>query len=411
MTSLQRDKRTKNWQCSYYDPLVGKWRLRSTGTSDKVQAQEICAKMESLTLYAHQNGNHTVPVEEAGEIIEAFKTLSQKALRAKLTEPLGREFLNKLLEKSALEPIKGETVQAYFRSWLAGKALSKEERTAERYKTVIKLFLEGLGKRAEMPLAAITPKDIEKFRNQRLDSTSFSTTKQDLKIIRSVFNVARKQGIILTNPAEAIELPKGEGKTKAPFTESEIRLLLTEIQSQKSKWNPEWLTLLYLGYFTGMRLGDAAALTWDSIDFTKNTITYTPSKTKKPIVLPMHPDLESHLSNIANDTSNKFLSPKLSTRTQSGRSGLSSEFIKIIKAAGIDSVESEQKSGRKFSAKTFHSLRHTFTSVLANQGISPEIRMKLTGHSSKNVHQGYTHLEHQLLKTTISKLPSFSKKQ
>ena len=51
------------------------------------------------------------------------------------------------------------------------------------------------------------------------------------------------------------------------------------------------------------------------------------------------------------------------------------------------------------------SIRHSFTSALANAGVSPELRMKLTGHKSAEIHRGYTHLEMDTLKEAIKKLP------
>ncbi|MDE0822204.1 MAG: hypothetical protein OSA95_13855 [Opitutales bacterium] len=35
-----------------------------------------------------------------------------------------------------------------------------------------------------------------------------------------------------------------------------------------------------------------------------------------------------------------------------------------------------------------------------------ELRMKLTGHSSKDVHRGYTHLELETLRKAIGRIPS-----
>jgi integrase len=51
-------------------------------------------------------------------------------------------------------------------------------------------------------------------------------------------------------------------------------------------------------------------------------------------------------------------------------------------------------------------LRHSFTSALANQNVSAELRMKLTGHSSDAVHRGYTHHEIETLRQAVLKLPS-----
>ncbi len=64
------------------------------------------------------------------------------------------------------------------------------------------------------------------------------------------------------------------------------------------------------------------------------------------------------------------------------------------------------KQGRTFSRLSFRSLRHTFTSALANAGIPAEMRQKLTGHADAGMHQKYTHLELQPLKQAIATLPS-----
>ena len=46
---------------------------------------------------------------------------------------------------------------------------------------------------------------------------------------------------------------------------------------------------------------------------------------------------------------------------------------------------------RKISRRTFHALLHSFTSALANANVAPELRMKLTGHTTEAIHRGYTH--------------------
>ncbi|MHB9008335.1 MAG: tyrosine-type recombinase/integrase [Limisphaerales bacterium] len=61
---------------------------------------------------------------------------------------------------------------------------------------------------------------------------------------------------------------------------------------------------------------------------------------------------------------------------------------------------------RKLSRRSFHALRHSFTSALANAGVPPEVRMKLTGHQSAAVHRGYTHHEMGVLRSAVDKLPS-----
>ncbi len=74
--------------------------------------------------------------------------------------------------------------------------------------------------------------------------------------------------------------------------------------------------------------------------------------------------------------------------------------------AGIDSQTVQGQGNRQFSKVSFHSLRHSFNSILANAGITQETRMALTGHSSAAINSDYTHLDISKLKGAVDKLPS-----
>jgi integrase len=66
-------------------------------------------------------------------------------------------------------------------------------------------------------------------------------------------------------------------------------------------------------------------------------------------------------------------------------------------------VEEEKREGkrRRFTTKSFHSLRHGFVSSMANAGVSMELRMKLAGHTTESVAAGYTHHEAEVLRAAI----------
>jgi len=74
--------------------------------------------------------------------------------------------------------------------------------------------------------------------------------------------------------------------------------------------------------------------------------------------------------------------------------------------ADIDTKSVQGKGSQQFNRLTFHSLRHSFNSALANAGVDQEIRMKLTGHKTIAINAKYTHHEIDPLKTAIAKLPS-----
>jgi integrase len=133
----------------------------------------------------------------------------------------------------------------------------------------------------------------------------------------------------------------------------------------------------------------------------------SPSKTGRTVEVPIHPDLETRLLALAGDNPHGYLCPTLSQVSPDGRSGLSNQFSRLMAKARID--PQRVKVGKHFfSQKSFHSLRSSFTSALANAGVASEVRMKLTGHRTAAVHQRYTHLELEPFKRAIANLPSLS---
>ena len=72
------------------------------------------------------------------------------------------------------------------------------------------------------------------------------------------------------------------------------------------------------------------------------------------------------------------------------------------------------KKGRSAARETidvsFHSLRHTATSMLKAAGVSNAIAMQIIGHESEAVSRQYTHLSTDDLRPAMAKLPDVSAK-
>jgi integrase len=151
---------------------------------------------------------------------------------------------------------------------------------------------------------------------------------------------------------------------------------------------------------------------WSSVDFVNGVISYQPKKTNRTgqiVTVPLHPDVQSRLEGLAGkDKPEKFIIPELAGLETRGWKGLSESFKRIVVKAGLD-LQTVQGGGiRKISKRTFHALRHSFSSALANAGVAPELRMKLTGHKTESIHQGYTHHELEVLRSAVGKLPALN---
>jgi integrase len=119
----------------------------------------------------------------------------------------------------------------------------------------------------------------------------------------------------------------------------------------------------------------------------------------------IHPALEDYLLSLpAPKSDDAFLFPTLAERVTSV---LSQEFRELMLRTNIEQrvIRERTKSGRNVNALSFHSLRHSFSSILANAGIAEETRMALTGHTTRAVHQHYTHHDLERLRDAVAVLP------
>jgi integrase len=135
------------------------------------------------------------------------------------------------------------------------------------------------------------------------------------------------------------------------------------------------------------------------------TIRFEQSKTGRELVSVIHEALADYLLSLpAAESDDAFLFPSLAQRPTSN---LSKEFRDLITRARIEQrvIRKRTKGGRIVHALSFHSLRHSFTSLLANAGVSEERRMALTGHTTRDVHRTYTHHELEALRDAVALLP------
>ena len=57
------------------------------------------------------------------------------------------------------------------------------------------------------------------------------------------------------------------------------------------------------------------------------------------------------------------------------------------------------------SELSFHSLRHTATSMLKKAGVSDSIARAIIGHESAAISRLYTHLDMDTMRTALEKMP------
>ncbi len=423
---------------------------KSTKKTKRSEAQEIAVQLEA----AAKKGS-TADQDTASKAFTILAEAAAAASRGELSEARARNLLARIAEVSTGETLQFYTVAGWRDEWLAMKASTSKPATLARYKAHTDAFIDWLGDKAAARLEAVTKADVRGFRDA-IRSGWMPEQKQPAKTpgrkpkksdenpqtlrtaktvnhyaadVASMFRHAMKDGLILSNPAAALaRLPELDSAEREVFTVAEVSQLAQA--AGDPKWQDgvfiasigdhqgraarcaDWHGMILAGFYAGARLGDCARLTWGNVNLTRKTLSFMPAKTerkRKRLEVPLHPRLVAWLSTRQPGTDDAPLFPSLHMDRIGGRHGLSSQFIAIMELAGVDrrtSRPGEKGKQRAQHARSFHALRHSLTSTLANLDVSEEIRRRIVGHDSAEVHSGYTHHERETLARAVEKMPS-----
>jgi integrase len=387
MSSLHKDPRNKSpyWYCAYR-LADGRRAFRSTGKTKKSEAWIVCQSFSEME----------------GKVAEGDSSANQLM-----------KVVNATLKRLGQEPVYRPSVKQWFERWLKTEEGAVSAGTLERYSQIATSFLASLGPKASGRLSAISTDDVIKFRDQLQSGGRTPQTVNQVvrKILKRPFRIALEEGLIERNPVAAVRILRGSTAEKGVFTPSQVMWLVDQAER-------DWKGLILAGFYTGGRLKDLATLKWENVDLDQKTINFSQGKTegkssKAKVTIPIHPELEEYLLSLPSSDSPKApIFPELHKKPGSGKSGLSMAFKRIMARAGIDGGVLRERlgaAGRNLSALSFHSLRHSFNSALANSGVSQELRQKLTGHASVEMNRLYTHTELETLRNAVTSLPRLPK--
>jgi integrase len=377
MASIFKRPDGPHYFAAFRDAL-GRRKQRTTKTTDRTLAIDLAIKWER----AAASGR-------AGTFVEAN----------------ARKVLSEIHESVHGTPITFHTTAGWVDEWLLGRAGTAAPGTVERYKSTCNAFIKFLGEKSKLALGTVQPADVRRFRDKmQVDGYSAATCNQTLKILSGPFGQAHRLGLIPTNPIHGVHSLRDDvtGAKRVPFTREQLGDIL------KASPNEDWRGLVLLGALAGLRLMDAAQLRWQDIDFDGGMIRVVTRKRRHAIQVPLHPSLLAWLSKRTRGVGLAHVMPSLAERSGTGRSGLSSEFKKIMKAAKVvgAAVRQGKGEGRSTSALSFHSTRHYFANAMAAAGIPADVRMRLTGHQDAKSHAVYTADEIQSLQAAVRAVPA-----
>lgn len=384
MASLWKHPNSSFWTACYTDE-TGKQVKRSTKLSDRKKAMKAA---------------------------EAFEDTAKMARSAELTRAAATKIVNEFMERTHGEGLDNRSTRQHIADYQASlKARGTKEGTLKRYSPIFDGFLAHLGNaRANARLASVSAHELESFRNAELKAGKTSGTADfALKVLNGVFEDARRKAIILHNPVQAVKpLSDGTSEERRPFTDAQVSALLAVADI-------EWQGMILMAYHTGIRLNDAANLTRQNIEGGK-LLRFREAKTahrkqrasERETVVVMAHDLRDYIKKLPVPMMKDApLFPSLHGKQSGSAGGLSNMFGRLLDKAGIDREQGDAKEGkgRRFSALSFHSLRHTMISRLANSDTPEAVTKAMSGHSTDEAHRRYVHLDTAAQEKVIAKAP------
>lgn len=140
-------------------------------------------------------------------------------------------------------------------------------RTLELYDWQLALFKDWLIANAATYPADTKPEHLRSYLEARKDQgVSGGTVDIAFRVLRTFWRFLERDGLILINPMTKVERPRRERRLVRPFTEGELRQVLSQMDTKDSLGLRDY-TLTLLLADTGLRISEALALKLTDIDW------------------------------------------------------------------------------------------------------------------------------------------------
>lgn len=283
--------------------------------------------------------------------------------------------------------------------------------TFQRYEGIYRNYIKN-SLIAGTKISKINPIQMQNYYNELSKTKTHSQVNTLNTVLKVFFNWCIGNGYIMKNPCLNLNI-KGNKSEIINNKRNDVEILSNEeiniIKQYIKNTNFELLFLLDLG--TGLRQGELLALDWNHIDLNKNeikieqsakevyiydspehkhikTIIQTPKTQHSFRTIPLPSSLVDKLKAINNKKGYLFLDEE--GQILKGKN-VSTKWTKILKECNIPH-------------KKFHSIRHTYGSLLLQKGIDIETVAELMGHTAISITQIYLHSDIKVKSKAVNKL-------
>ncbi|MBF0475102.1 MAG: site-specific integrase [Deltaproteobacteria bacterium] len=286
-----------------------------------------------------------------------------------------------------------EVKTPYFREvaadWLEYKKPNVRGSTWSKYEGYVKSHFTEL---LDLKINRITTATAEKFIIARQnDSMNITTLRKLIVTFNQIMNYAVRHKYIDHNPVRDAERPRGKGGVEAQhikvLSPAEITALLEQVTGQK------YQALFLLAIMSGARQGELFGLKWSDVDYENNQIHiqrtfnsgtwYKPKSATSNRKIDLGPTMMGALRRwrmACPPNELDLMFPNANGQPLDHGNVLARHFVPALQKAGIPQIR-------------FHDLRHTYASILIEQGENIKYIQSQLGHASPTVTLNvYAHL-------------------
>ncbi len=295
------------------------------------------------------------------------------------------ELLHEQAQGTLVKPSK-VTVGEWLAQWLKDYVWPNlAPRTAEGYDSMIRNhIIPGLGKHK---LTDLKPEHLQVYYSERLkQGLSARTVRHHHVTLHTALKTALKRGIIVRNPADAVDPPHFTRPEIHTIGEADLSRFLDA--AQKTEYYP----FFYLALFTGMRRSELLALRWSDVDLTLCSAYVTRSlhhlRTGETVFRPTKTVKGRRSVALSPSTVQVLRDYKAKQENERLHAGQLLRKDDLIFPWSPDTVtHAWLKLSRKLGLNDIHlhSARHSHASLLLRQGVHPKIVQERLGHSSIQV--------------------------
>lgn len=374
------ERKGRVWRARW--TVDGKTYTRTTGTSDRREAEKILAEIVAPFMAK----TDTERLENLAVKIEGRKAEIRRYEDSKPALALADGF--EAYRRSRERPDTGAATLDMYES---------------QYNRLVRWAADNAPDAKEM--RNFTRATADAFANYLAGELSPNSFNKYMTLFRRMWNVLAEEGRITENPWAKI-------RHMALATHTRRELTIEELMRVCGSVTGEMRLLFAVGIYTGLRLGDCAMLEWGAIDLARNRIMTIPRKTArhahgKPVLIPLHPTLAAMLAEIPPKERKGYLVPELAAMYEHDSANLSFHIQAIFKNAGIRTQTTADGERAKVDVG-FHSLRHSFVSMSANAGAPLAVVQAIVGHSNPAMTRHYYHESETALQSAVAALPSIS---